>query len=226
MPLKTIKKTRDFKKQLENIKASFFANEKINNSFLAKPRILSQLIHAYCENDSLQQAKNYFEDLNAIYLKDKTDRLKEEIIKAKRVLAFTKGDYENAVKYSKFLLSILKNKKAHVVDIVTAEQYLANAYKANGDEVNYKKHLLNHYALKDSIASILKLKLLAYYQTLYETEKRDLEIENQKSSISVLNLQNKNKNQLLLFGSLGLLALFGGIIVYRSFLNAKKRELR
>lgn len=220
------KKTRDFKKQLENIKASFFANEKKSNSFLGKPRILSQLIHAYCENDSIQQAENYFEDLNAIYLKEKTEKLKEEITKAKRILAFTKGDYKNAVNYSKALLSILKNKKAHVGDIVTAEHYLANAYKANGDEVNYKKHLLSHYALKDSISSIQKLKSLAYYQTLYQTEKRDLEIENQKASISVLNLKNKNKNQLLLFGSLGLIALFGGIIVYRSFLSAKKKELR
>ncbi len=41
---------------------------------------------------------------------------------------------------------------------------------------------------------------------------------------NVLNLKNRNQNQLLTFGSLGLLLLFGGIIVYRSFLNAKKRE--
>jgi signal transduction histidine kinase len=123
-------------------------------------------------------------------------------------------------------LSILKNKKAHIGDIVAAEQYLANAYKANGDEINYKKHILNHYILKDSISSVQKLKSLAYYQTLYETEKRDHEIENQKASIDVLNLKNKNKNQLLLFGSLGLLMLFGGIIAYRSFLNSRRRQLR
>jgi signal transduction histidine kinase len=220
------KRTGDYKKQLVNIKAAFLANSKANSDFISKPRILTQLIHAYCENDSISQAEKYFEDLNALYLKDNTGKLKQELVKAKRILAFTKGDYKNAIKYSDEILSILRNKKAHIGDIVAAEQYLADAYKANGDDINYKKHILNHYIIKDSLSSIQKLKSLAYYQTLYETEKRDLEIENQKRSIDVLNLQNKNKNQLLLFGSLGLLVLFGGIIVYRSFLNAKKRELR
>ena len=101
---------------------------------------MSQLVHAYCENDSIAKAETYFEELKAIYLKDETERLKEELVKAKRVLAFTKGDYKNAIKNSLELISILKNKKAHIGDIVSAEKYLANAYKANGDDVNYKKH--------------------------------------------------------------------------------------
>ncbi|WP_323788182.1 sensor histidine kinase [Psychroserpens sp.] len=220
------KRIENFEQQLINIKACFLANEKTNNANVVLPRILTQLVHAYCENDSITKAETYFEELKAIYQKDETKRLKEELVKAERVLAFTKGDYKNAVTYSKELLSILKNKKAHIGDIVAAEQYLANAYKANGDEINYKKHILNHYILKDSISSVQKLKSLAYYQTLYETEKRDHEIENQKTSIDVLNLQNKNKNQLLLFGSLGLLMLFGGFIAYRSFLNSRRRQLR
>jgi signal transduction histidine kinase len=62
-------------------------------------------------------------------------------------------------------------------------------------------------------------------RTIYETEKRDLEIGNQKASIGILNLQNKNKTQLLIFGSIVLLVLFGAIMFYRSFLGAKKREL-
>jgi len=219
------KRTGDFEQQLINIKASILANEKTNSSSVVKPRILTQLIHAYCENDSIPQAEKYFEELNAIYLKDDTGKLEEEHLKAKRILAYTKGDYKNALKYSKALLLILKNKKAHLGDIITTEQYVAEAYKANGDDLNYKKHLLTHYVLKDSLSSVQKLKSLAYYQTLYETEKRDLEIENQKASINVLNLQNENKLQLLIFGSLGLLMLFGGIVFYRSFINAKKREL-
>ncbi len=190
------KRTEEFDKQLVNIKASFLANEKTKNSFIIKPRILTQLIDAYCKNDSISQAEKYFEELNAIYLKDSIGKLKEELVKAKRVLTFTKGDYKKSITYSVEFLSILKNKKAHIGDIVAAEQYLAEAYQANGDELNYKKHLLNYYAIKDSLSSIQKLKSLAYYQTLYETEKRDLKIENQNASIGLLNLENKNKTQL------------------------------
>ena len=85
-------------------------------------------------------------------------------------MSFTKGDYKNAVKYSIEWLSILQNKKTHLGDIVVAEQFLADAYKANGDDINYKKHLLTHYTLKDSLSNIQNVKSLAYYQTLYETE--------------------------------------------------------
>lgn len=225
------KRIGDFKNQLVNIKASFLANNKTNNAFLVKPKILAHLIYAYCKNDSITKAEEYFKDLNNLYLKDKNEDLREEIIKSKRILSFTKGNYTEALKYSIEFLSILRAKKAHVGDIVMAEQFLADTYKQIGDESNYEKHLLVHYRMKDSLSNIQKFNSLAYYQTLYETEKRDLEIENQKSSISVLNLENnvlnlknRNQNQLIIFGSLGLLLLFGGIIVYRSFLNAKKRE--
>ena len=225
------KRTGDFKEQLVNVKAAFLANSKTSNAFLIKPKILAQLISAYCKNDSITEAEKYFEDLNALYVKDESEDLKQQIVKAKRILYFTKGDYKNAIKYSAEFLSLQQNKKTHLGDIVASEEFLAEAYKASGDDINYKKHLLNHYTLKDSLSNIQNVKSLAYYQTLYETEKRDFEIENQKANISVLNLENnvlnlknRNQNQLLTFGSLGLLLLFGGIIVYRSFLNAKKRE--
>ena len=87
-----------------------------------------------------------------------------------------------------------------------------------------KSIILNHYALKDSISSVQKLKSLAYYQTLYETEKRDHEIENQKASIDVLNLKNRNKNQLLLFGSLGLLSAIWWCYSVSFFFNHRSED--
>jgi signal transduction histidine kinase len=219
------RKTKNFKKQLVNIKASFLANSKTDNVFLVAPKILSKLIISYCENDSLQQAERYFERLNALSLKNESNVLKEQIVNAKRFLSFTKGNYKNALTYSIEFLAILQNRKAPIDDIFMAEQFLAEVYKANGDGINYNKHLLNHYTIKDSVLNIQKLKALVYYQTLYKTEKRDLEIVNQKASIGILNSQDKNKTQLLFFGFLGLLILFGSIMFYRSFLGAKKREL-
>lgn len=218
------KKTKNYRQQLIHIKAAYAANAKTNNAFLMRPRILTQLIDAYCKNDSIGRAEAYFEDLNTIYLKDETEKHKEELVKAKQVMAFAMGDYKNAIEHGTEFLTLLQNKKAHIGDIVTAEYYLSQAYKANGDSINYKNHLLNHYMLKDSITNIQNVKSLAYYQTLYETEKRDLEIKNQNASIGLLNLQNKNKNQQLIFGSLGLLLFFGGILVYRSYKNAKTSE--
>ncbi|BAO74697.1 sensor histidine kinase [Winogradskyella sp. PG-2] len=215
----------DIEKQLVNIKAAFLANSKTNNAFLRKPYFLVQLIAAYCKNDSLVIAEKYFQDLNTLYLEKKSPELREKYLKAKSILSFTKGDYEEAVKYGNEFLNILINKKVYSIEEISlAEQFLASVYEVKGDTENYNKHLLKHYQLKDSISNIQNVKSLAYYQTLYETEKRDLEIERQKASISQLDFENKTKTQLLIFSSLGLLVLFGSIMVYRSFLSAKKRE--
>lgn len=219
------KRTGDIAQQLVNIKAAFVANNKLEIASFHNSRILAQLVTAYAINDSIGMAEKYFKDLNALYKKNKTPELEIEILRANRALSFAKKDYKKALKYSKELLMLLQSKSSSSDDLMMAEKYVAKAYIEIGDRMNHNKHLLNYYTFKDSISSVQNVKALAYYQTLYETEKRDLKIKNQEASIGLLNLKDKNNTQLLIFGSLGFLVLFGGIIIYRSFLNTKKRGL-
>src|SRR5690606_21428598 len=93
-----------------------------------------------------------------------------------------------------------------------------------GNKEKAFSHFKNYTKIKDSIGSIQKTRVLAYYQTIYETEKRDLTIQNQKSNIALLNSENKVKNQWLLFGGMGLLGLFGFITSVRSNNNTKRRQ--
>ena len=219
------KRTGDFGKQLVNIKAAFLVNSKSKTAALTNPRILAQLVTAYAINDSISMAEKHFDDLNTLYLKNKSTELKEQIVKAKRILTFAKGDYKNSLKYGVEFLTILQNKNTHLGDVIMAEKFVANAYMAIGDSINHNKHLLNYYAARDSISGVQNVKSLAYYQTLYETEKRDLKIENQKANIGLLNLENKNKKQFLIFGSIGLVIFFCLIIVLRSRKNLKEMQV-
>ena len=66
--------------------------------------------------------------------------------------------------------------------------------------------------------------MLSYYQTLYETEKRDLKIASQKKDINLLEAQKKIQTQWLVFGSLGTLFLFVFLNVLRSRKFAKKAQ--
>jgi tetratricopeptide (TPR) repeat protein len=102
--------TGDYKKQLINIKASFVANNKTNNTFLVEPEILMGLISAYCNNDSISKAETYFEDLKALYEKNKTPQLREQYVRSKGILSLAKDEHKNALKYNKELLLILQNK--------------------------------------------------------------------------------------------------------------------
>jgi signal transduction histidine kinase len=71
---------------------------------------------------------------------------------------------------------------------------------------------------------VTKTNALAYYQTLYETEKRDATIQNQKAEITLLDTQNKIKSQWLLLGGLGLIAVFSIVYLIRSRKFAKKQQ--
>jgi signal transduction histidine kinase len=65
---------------------------------------------------------------------------------------------------------------------------------------------------------------LVYYQTLYETEKRDLTIKNQQANIALLDSKNKIKTQWLLFGGIGLLSIFGFVWIIRSRNFARNKQ--
>jgi signal transduction histidine kinase len=209
--------------QIINLKKSILANSKETNEFLFKPLLLTKLIKAYAQNDSLDLAEEHFKEIELNYLKDTSVENREYVVDAKRWMSFGKGDYKNAIKYGQEYLELRKQKTGYE-ELMFAEKFLGEMYGYVNDINHSNEHLITYYSIKDSLSSVQNVKSLAYYQTLYETEKRDLEIENQKANISLLNLQNKSKTQLLIFGSLGIAVLFGGVISYRSFANAKKRE--
>jgi signal transduction histidine kinase len=218
------KRTGDGIQQIAYLKASLKENSGSEQGSRFKPVLLATLTNAYVENDSLALAETSFKELEAIYKKDESSDNRRQYVDAKKTLSFAYGDYNDALKYGESYLEIQKEGKKYE-EIMMAEKFLSKVYKAINEDANSNMHLVNYYAIKDSVSSVQNVKSLAYYQTLYETEKRDLKIGNQKASIGLLNLQNKNKTQLLIFGSLGLLVLFGAIMFYRSFLGAKKREL-
>ncbi|MDO7171832.1 sensor histidine kinase [Mariniflexile sp. AS56] len=213
----------DFANQLVHSKKALESNSKLENNFLFRPFLITALLRAYVLNDSLERAEGYFKEVKANYDKDKTKDNEGFYYDAKRWLAYGNKDYNGAITYGLKTLELRKAKNDYLAIMLT-EKFLADMYTYKKDSVNSNKHFVNYYSTKDSISSVQNVKSLAYYQTLYETEKRDIEIKNQKTNISLLNAQNRNKTQLLIFGSLSLVILFGGILFYRSFLHAKKQE--
>jgi DNA-binding CsgD family transcriptional regulator len=222
------KRIGDIAKQLVNIKASFVANNKLEIASFHKSTILAQLVTAYAINDSITMAEKYFKDLNALYENNKTPELEIEVLRAKRELSFAKKDFKKALIYSMELLTLLQSKSSSSDDLMMAEKYVAKAYIEIGDRINHNKHLLNYYTFKDSISSVQNVKALAYYQTLYETEKRDLEIIKQDSEIKqlesdkVIESGKKNTRYTILISALLLMA---GVAYYLLDRAKRKRKI-
>ncbi|WP_299114094.1 sensor histidine kinase [uncultured Winogradskyella sp.] len=143
------------------------------------------------------------------------------------------ADYFMATKnYKQALVNAQKALELHLNSNNTEGVYqtydkLTHIYKGLNDFENAYKYTSMHKKIDDSINSVQKARALSYYQTLYETEKRDFKISSQQNEIVVLDQKNRAKQQWLLFGGLSLLALFTIIYLIRSRKFAKvKQELQ
>ena len=209
-------------RRLENLRLAL----KYNNSefkHFYEPFFLCDLTIALAENDSIEKAEHYFNKI----MNDPDTYVegiqKEMYIEVLKQMALSKNKYTEAINYGKQHLALKKQHEGYV-EIMNAEKFLSDAFKAVNDNKNYEKHLINYYKIKDSITKVQNVKTLTYYQTLYETEKRDNKIQAQEADIALLDEKNKVKSQWLLFGSLGLLAFFGIILLWRSRNAARNRE--
>ncbi|KGL62452.1 ATP-binding protein [Polaribacter sp. Hel1_85] len=210
------------KERISNLKLALEANKISKYKDFYKPILISGLVVAYAENDSIALAETVLKQLKSDE-ENSSGSNEAYYLEAKKKIAFAKQDYKKAINYGEAYLN-LKKESNQYEEIQEAENFLSKAYEAIGERDKAFNHFKNYTKIKDSIGDIQKSRVLAYYQTLYETEKRDLTIQSQENNIALLDSENKLKNQWLLFGGLGLLAVFGFITLYRSRNFVKKKQ--
>ncbi|MCF1420790.1 sensor histidine kinase [Mangrovimonas futianensis] len=186
------------------------------------PILKAGLVSAYADNDSLTKAEELLGDIEK-NSNDISGFNESFYIDAKMRLAFMKKEYIEAKNYAERYL-LLKKQSQEFEEIQQAERFLSRIYKKTGNSEKALEHFENYTALKDSILGVQRARILSYYQTLYETEKRDLKIQAQQSDIDLLAAKNKLKTQWLLFGGLSLVGLFAFISILRSRRFAKKEQ--
>tara|TARA_R100000306_G_scaffold5939_2_gene8227 strand:+ start:319 stop:2331 length:2013 start_codon:yes stop_codon:yes gene_type:complete len=216
-------KLNDQKSRIANLKLAKEAAEKSWHADFYKPTMLASMVIAFAQTDSIKKAEKHFNEIKSGPETYRTGTNKENYIEALKHLWYAKKDYQKALRYAKEHVMI-KRQNSDYEDLMNAEKFLANVYDSLGNSSQAYVHFKAYEAIKDSISNVQKVKALSYYQTLYETEKRDAKIEIQQSDIALLDAENRLKNQWLLFGGLGMLGVFGGIVLIRSRSAVKKRQ--
>ena len=209
--------------RIKYLKLAYTENEKSNQKNLYYPLLLSEFVIAYAESDSLELAEVYFSELSSnkeILTKGINS---DYYIEAYKEISLARKKYNEAIKYGKEHLKLKKNQDAFV-EVYNAEKFLADAYRAAGNNEKANEHLVAYYKVKDSISTTKNVQTLTYYQTIFETEKRDLTIKSQQTNIELLDEKNLVKNQWILFGSIGFFSLFGFVWVVRSRNFARKKQ--
>ena len=138
--------------------------------------INAKLAEFHIDNNELLKAKEYIEKLDQWIDKAKEDRtVKISYNGAKARFYKALGLNKEALQYAKEQLQY-SIAIGHEDDIMQSHLLLSNIYSEIGD---YKKSLENknaYVSLKDSLYNKGTAQFLAYYQTLYETEKKEKKV--------------------------------------------------
>lgn len=100
-----------------------------------------------------------------------------------------------------------------------AEKLLSDAYSALGDFEPALIHYKNYTALNDSIFEREKSNTVLELQTLYETAKKEQEIDDLNNQARIDKLQNQ-----MLFGGLIALFVFAAVVINREVKRRKKAQ--
>ncbi len=182
------------------------------------------LVNSYLDLDSLKVAKVYFKQLEALLQKsDNNFVMNNDYLECETRILLAEGKLEQAEVSGLKLLSVVETSKNHQFSN-HARKLLAEIYSALNQPAKAYYHLQNYSRIKDSIQEIDQARALAYYQTLYETSKRDALIQKQNDELVLLD--SEKKAQFLWMGILSLILLAVGLLFYfNSEKNKQKTEI-
>lgn len=170
----------------------------------------------------LDQSKNSFKEEK--YLYSQYYLLEYKIIRARLLLIEKK--YNEAASILTELLNLQLIKEAQQLSEVY--QLLGNIYEAKKMHPKALKYQKLYQAMKDSLVSVRKTNSLSYYQTLYDTEKKEKEIASQELDIQSqqLIIDSKNRQQYYyIFGVLLLIVLLMGTFLFIKRIRKEKKKV-
>ncbi|WP_103071242.1 ATP-binding protein [Aquimarina sediminis] len=209
-------KKKEYKKEEEAyLKAYKLLKKDTDQQYTGLFRIRAYLSEFYSKQGRLELAKKYIDtlELAADLINSPYDRI--FYLKALGRFKAAEGKYKEAIPVFEEEINIFR-KAGDIRGQVHLEKELYEANKKMNKLSVALDHLNRHLRLKDSIYNLTKSNSVIYYQTLYETEKRDNEIAIHKANIDVLEAKDSAKKNLIWFGGLGLSLLFLSIYLYRN----------
>lgn len=209
-------------KALLKAEKSIEPNVSNKSTFVA---IHSRLIEYYCEQQKLLEAKKQLDQLeNLDFDLSGNSTAQISFLGGKAKYLQTTGNYNTALALAHKRLDIAKGLGIED-EIMGSYSLLSEIYYDMGD---FKKSIANNQAsnaLKDSIYNRSTANALAYYQTLYETEKKEKELVEKNTNISLLEKDNESFKKAILFGGIAILLGFGLILLYRNQRHLKSNKV-
>ncbi|MCP4975356.1 MAG: hypothetical protein GY931_04275 [Maribacter sp.] len=218
------RRTNSYYERIKNLQKGLSYAKTSTQKDVYVPKFLNYLLLSYALVDSLEKAREVLKEIDANPERNKEGDMSGYYSEALMHYEFSLGNYAKAISLGNELLVALGRKSDFSSSSLT-HKFLAKAYKkVNNDEKAYYHHQI-YSEIQDSIIGLQNVRALTYYQTLYETEKRDAIIESQIAEIKILDIENEIKTQWIIFGGIVSLVLFTIVYLIRTKQFANKRHL-
>jgi len=224
----TYKEIDSFHKQEEYLLRAYtlvkddLKDENINND--RKVVLFSSISNFYSIQNNLIKAKKYLDEAEIKFNKlDKEKTSSFIFLKAKATYLVGLKKYNKAKNYAERANQI-SIKNGLVEGIMDSEKLLSEIHNKIGNNKKALTYYINYTKIKDSIFNTTKTNALLYYQTLYETTRKEKEINIQKASIILLAKENEAKRRLIIFGGIGLFLMFSIFYLNRNRIYLKRKK--
>lgn len=188
-----------------------------------KRSIYPQLVIAYSITDSIEQAEKTMTSLKNLQQDSEDYQNSESYMKAAKHLAFAKANYPEALRVGKANLAYDRQNSGFEEKKLSL-RFLSKVYEQLGMPLEAYNAFKESVVISDRIFNNQKVNALSYYQTLYETEKKEVQIANQKEKLAFLEHQNKLKNLYLIIGTLTVLSICGLLLYFYSKRQAHLKQ--
>lgn len=186
--------------------------------------ILSSLVEYYSTHNELEKAAKILKEIEVYSEKiEKDSYAKLMYTTAKATYLDRTGEHSLALFFANQKLETAK-KVGYNEEVMSSHLLLSEIQENLGD---YKSSLANkklYSATKDSLFNISSSNSLAYYQTLYETEKKESELISKNANIQLLEKDSDAFRKVIIFSGIALLLTFGLVSLYRNQLHLKKKK--
>ena len=222
------KKNNMPEKQEKYLLEAFKINRENNNNEIGNTiDLLQALIKLYISKKEPKKVKAYYDSL--INYEDQLNEnpfLTRNFLSGKAAYLLNAGNLNEAERILKKVISLnetLQDKEGEIKE----KMALVSIYDRRGDIKNSYRLFRDYHHLKDSIFNIEKANSLLYYQTLYETERKERKIEQQQASITLLEKDAALRKRILTLVIIGLVLIFLSVFLYRNRLYLiRSKELQ
>lgn len=209
--LVSAKRGAEMAHQLSNTYALFFLYENMSQAYRCKNQTDSALFYVNKTVD--------------IALQFQYDPFKLKSYRSKGIILHDRKDYKNALLYLDTALRLAQKTK-DLSNQSDCKFYLALCNKALGNSDKGFDYLFSAFASKDTLFQNSNARSILELQTLFETEKKELQIKNQALLLDSAKNKNAAKNRLLYFAAFASLCIAAfAFIAFKNYKQTKKANV-